>query len=93
MAKHAAITDCSRFSIFVVCAFFRDHKCLIYANTCRFCSYNPPRLRYFIINSTQLSESCKGYHGLFMYYVFTEIFHYSLAVLNCASIEAEVWTS
>ncbi|KRZ15124.1 Diacylglycerol kinase epsilon, partial [Trichinella zimbabwensis] len=55
---------------------------------------------------TQLPEGCKRYHGpstdlhvkylshysSFMYYVFTQILRYSHAVLDCASMKAEVWT-
>ncbi|KRZ17291.1 hypothetical protein T11_17871 [Trichinella zimbabwensis] len=124
MAKHAATTNYSQPSTFVVCAFRRNRECRISANTCRFHLYNPLLLMPY--NSTQLPESCKGYQGLstdlhskslpevdglsgasflkplskkyceysnsFRHYVFTRILHNSLAVLNCASMKAEVWT-
>ncbi|KRX72048.1 hypothetical protein T06_13081, partial [Trichinella sp. T6] len=68
----------------------RDHECLISAYTCRFYSYTSP-MPY---NPTQLSESCKsGKHcdySSFMHYVFTKILRYSYAVLDCASIKANV---
>ncbi|KRZ87112.1 hypothetical protein T08_15098 [Trichinella sp. T8] len=59
----------------------RDHECPISAYTCRFYSYTSP-MPY---NPTQLSESCN-----FMHYVFTKILRYSYAVLDCASIKANV---
>ncbi|KRY74569.1 hypothetical protein T4A_5460 [Trichinella pseudospiralis] len=58
-------------------------------------------------NLAQLSESCNGYHGQstdlqciavkiiakrFYAYVFTQILHYSYAVLGFVSMKAEVWT-
>ncbi|KRZ11043.1 hypothetical protein T11_7853 [Trichinella zimbabwensis] len=48
-------------SAFVVCAFLRNRQCRIFANTCRFYSYNPPPPVPY--NPTQLSESFKRYHG------------------------------
>ncbi|KRZ07767.1 hypothetical protein T11_9397, partial [Trichinella zimbabwensis] len=77
-------------STYAVCTFRRNRECRISANTCHFCSYTP----LMPYNHTQLSESCKGYHGptYFMHYVFTQIFRYSHAVLNCASMKTDVWT-
>ncbi|KRZ02364.1 hypothetical protein T11_4893 [Trichinella zimbabwensis] len=54
------------------------------ANTCRFYSYTPS-MPY---NPTQLSDTCQGISRI----VFTEIFRFSHAVLDCASMKAEVWT-
>ncbi|KRY83093.1 hypothetical protein T4D_10971 [Trichinella pseudospiralis] len=66
-----------------------ETQCRISANTCRFCSYTPPKP----YNPTQLGESCKGYHGPgFMYYVFPQILRYSHAILDYASLKEEVWT-
>ncbi|KRZ78639.1 hypothetical protein T10_12732 [Trichinella papuae] len=67
-------------------------ECRISTNTCRFYSYTP----LMSYNPTQLPESCKGYHGpstdfsSFMHYVFTQILRYSHAVLDCASIKADI---
>ncbi|KRX13750.1 hypothetical protein T07_8191 [Trichinella nelsoni] len=48
-------------------------------------------------NSTQLPESCKGYHRplltcsiYFVHYVYTQILHYFRSVLNCASMKADI---
>ncbi|KRZ02855.1 hypothetical protein T11_10633 [Trichinella zimbabwensis] len=43
-------------------------------------------------NPTQLPESCKEYHGpsSFRHYVFTQILHCSHAVLDCASMKADI---
>ncbi|KRZ67662.1 hypothetical protein T10_6411 [Trichinella papuae] len=99
-----------RLLTFAACAFWRNHECLISANTCRFFSYIP----LMPYKSTQLPESCKGYHrpstdlhvkylsriyfyiclidSSFRHYVFTQILRCSHAVLDCASLKAEVWS-
>ncbi|KRZ65747.1 hypothetical protein T10_705 [Trichinella papuae] len=100
----------ARLLTFAACAFWRNHECLISANTCRFFSYIP----LMPYKSTQLPESCKGYHrpstdlhvkylsriyfyiclidSSFRHYVFTQILRCSHAVLDCASLKAEVWS-
>ncbi|KRZ18350.1 hypothetical protein T11_8635, partial [Trichinella zimbabwensis] len=69
-----------RLLTFALCTFRPNRKCRIFANICRFYSYNPPPPMLY--NPT---------HS-FMHYVFTQILRYSHAVLDCASLKAEVWT-
>ncbi|KRY14718.1 hypothetical protein T12_14398, partial [Trichinella patagoniensis] len=76
--------------------FLRNRECRISANTCRYCSYAPPMpykptplSKWMSVPRIFFKQYC-NYSIYFMHYVFTQIFRYSHALLDCASMKAEI---